>query len=77
MNPTPELRSVDAMGREEMKMDRKELIALLKESYGAVNDAFGQANAEYQGLDHLASKYDEKIQAFRAKVRAALKALES
>lgn len=49
-----------------------DLVAALKAAYGAVNDAFGQANAEYQGLDHLASKYDDKIRAFREQARAAI-----
>jgi hypothetical protein len=49
-----------------------DLLEALKEAHGAVNDAFGQANAEYQGLDYLASKYDDKIASFRAKAKAAI-----
>ncbi len=49
-----------------------DLLEALKAAYGAINDAFGQANAEQQGLDNLASKYDDKISAFRAKARAAI-----
>lgn len=49
-----------------------DLLEVAKAAYGAVNDAFGQANAEYQGLDYLASKYDDKIRAFREKAKAAI-----